>query len=158
MIFPMGKFGKCCNASRNAEQASHRATPSGSVLHTSGTVVPWSHKNVVCCFGWRRFLSLLGFRTVLAQFVWGGGMNCTCKSGRDRPGGSHSSAAEAEPSVPCGKEPEISKTGCVHWVAEDQGGAAAEVKFHICLGSNLLVFSHPRTISSLQKISYISYL
>lgn len=73
------------------------------------------------------------------------------------PGGSHSSAAGAEPRVPCRKKPEISEIGCVHRAAEEQG-AAAEVEFHICLGSNVLVFSHPGTISSLQKISYISYL
>lgn len=161
MIVPMGKFGKCCNASRNAEQASHQATSSGSVLQTSGTVARWSHKNVVCCFGCHRSLSLSGFMTVSAQFIWGGGTNSTGESGWDRPGGSHSSVSGVEHSVPCGREPEISKSSCVHRVAEDQrggGGAAAEVKFHICLGSNLLVFSHPGTISSLQKISYISYL
>lgn len=84
-------------------------------------------------------------------------MSSIDKSGQDGPGGSHSSAAGTEPSVPCRKKPEISETGCVHRAAEGQG-AAAEVKFHICLDSNLLVFSHPGTISSLQKISYISYL
>lgn len=157
MIVPMGKFGKCCNASRNAEQTSHDATSSGSVLRTSGTVARWSHKNVVCCFGCHRSLSLSGFMTVSAQFIWGGGTNSTGESGRHWPGGNHSSAAGAEPSVPCGREPEISKSGCVHRVAGERE-AAAEVKFHICLGSNLLVFSHPGTVSSLQKISYISYL
>lgn len=154
MIVPVGKFGKCCNASRNAEQTSHQATSSGSVLPTS---VRWSHKDVVCCFGCYRSLSLSGFMRVSAQFVWGGGTNSIGESSRDRPGGSHSSAAGVEPSLPCGREPEISESGCVHRVAEEQE-AAAEVKFHICLGSNLLVFSHPGTISSLQKISYISYL
>lgn len=155
MIVPRGKFGKCCNVLRNAEQTSHQATSSGSVLRTSGAVARWSHKNVG--FYCHRSPSLLGFTTVPAQLVWAGGTNGTGESGWDQPGGSHSSAAGAEPSIPYGKELEISESGCVHRAAEERG-AAAEVKCHICSGSNLLGFSHPGTISSLQKISYISYL
>lgn len=70
---------------------------------------------------------------------------------------SHSSAPGVGPSIPWGKETEVSECGCVCWGAEEQG-AAAEVKNHLCLGSHLRVFFHPGTISSLQKMSYISYL
>lgn len=44
----------------------------------------------------------------------------------DWPGLNHSSAAGVEPSIPWGKETEVSESGCVHWGAEKQG-AAAEV-------------------------------
>jgi len=48
-------------------------------------------------------------------------MNSAGENGQDGPGGSHSSAAGAEPSVPCGKEPEVSKSSCVRRVAEGGG-------------------------------------
>lgn len=80
-------------------------------------------KNAVCCFGCHRSVSLLGFMTASVQLTRGRGTNSTSKSGQDRPGGSHSAATGAEPSVLCGKEPEISESVCVHLVAEEAGGS-----------------------------------
>lgn len=56
------------------------------------------------------------------QFTRGRGTNSTSKSGQDQPGGSHSSAAGAEPSILCGRELGISGSVCVPLAAEEAGG------------------------------------
>lgn len=60
---------------------------------------------------------------VSIQLTRGRGTNSTSKSGQDQPGGSHSAATGAEPSVLCGREPAISESVCVHLVAEEAGGS-----------------------------------
>lgn len=149
MIVPMGKFGKYCNASRNAEQTNPQAASSGLLLCTSGEVSWWSHSNALCCFDCHMSLSLLGFMTASAQFAWGRGANSTGKNSQDQPSGSHRSARGVETNISCGREPEIFESSCVHRVTQEQE-AAAEVKFHICLSSDLLVL-FPSRDSSLCK-------
>lgn len=45
----------------------------------------------------------------------------------DWPGLSHRFAAGVEPSIPWGRETEVSESGCVHWGAEEQGAAASQI-------------------------------
>lgn len=57
-----------------------------------------------------------------AQFMRGGRTNSTSKSSQDLPGGSHSTATGAEPSIFCGREPGISGSVCIPLATEEAGG------------------------------------
>lgn len=96
-------------------------------------------------------LWVLGLMAILMQFIWGGRTTVLVS------GQVWATALQQEWSPAFLGERRQRSLGVVVSI-EVQGSRGQLLKCHLYLGSHLPVFFHPGTISSLQKMSYISYL